>query len=124
MEDTLSCECELDRVDRLGRLFGLDSKDRRRSCSVTALVAPGHERSVAGCVWAAFFAALEACPHAASFVSSLGLDCNIQDTKAQRHEARSPISILRAFVVLLAQGLAFFKRESYYLTDCMSIYNY
>jgi hypothetical protein len=36
-ERTLSCGCELARGVRLRRLFGFASKDRRRSCSVTAL---------------------------------------------------------------------------------------
>ena len=37
MEGTLSCGCELAVVARLWRLFGFGSKDRRRSCFVTAL---------------------------------------------------------------------------------------
>jgi hypothetical protein len=37
MEMSLSCRCELDREDRLWRLFGLVPRDRRRSRFVTVL---------------------------------------------------------------------------------------
>jgi hypothetical protein len=109
----LPCGCELPRGAAFDRLFGLGTRGRRRSRSVTASLTPGHDRSAGGRRFAGFSLRFEAREPACWIEHDFTVVLNIQGTEdtegrstkgiepRRRDDAkgfkRVPLDLLRAF---------------------------
>jgi hypothetical protein len=81
MVASLPCGFELRRADAFNRLFGLGTLGRRRSRSVAASRAPGHDRSAGGRRFAGFSLRFEAREAACWIEHDFTVFLNIQGTE-------------------------------------------